>query len=217
MTESTILDDRITAAKSDQLNADDLVGRELEGTITAVILRGIADQPVHIVIDGDTKKPWKPCKTMTRVLKEAWANDTAMWIGQRVRLFNDPKVKWGGVEVGGIRIKGLSGIPEDRTFAVSETKGKRNPMRVRLLEGAAARTGKVAEKKPDVSADEARAKALAWATTVTAPLVNMSLEEIDALAAKHADSLVRLHAKFPDIALLINDAIATARNEASKE
>jgi hypothetical protein len=154
---------------------------------------------------------------MVRVMKAAWSNDTAYWVQQAVGLWNDPDVMWAGVKTGGIRINAMTGIQEDMTFAVTEKKGSKKPMRVRRLEGTAARPGKVAEKKPEVSADEARTKALTWATTITAPLVNMSLEDIDALAAKHADSLVRLHSKFPDIAQQINDAIATARNEASKE
>ena len=215
MTESTILPDSITAAKSDQLNADDLVGRELEGTITGVVLRGIADQPVHIVIDGDTKKPWKPCKSMTRVLKDAWSNDTAHWIGQRVRLFNDQAVKWGGVAVGGIRIKGLSGIAEDRTFPVTVSKGKREPMRVRRLEGTASQKP-AAEKKPEISADEKRAKSEAWTAKVIAEVSAVGAD-IDAIDRKHTDSIVRLNGQFPDMAKRIYDAITTARNEANKE
>ena len=47
-------------AKSDQLNAIDLVGRDV--TVTIVDVKpGPADQPVHIITDAyGTGRPWKP-------------------------------------------------------------------------------------------------------------------------------------------------------------
>ena len=57
-------------------------------------------------------------------------------------LFNDPTVKWAGVEVGGIRISHVSHIEHSLSTSVTVSKGKRNPYRVDPL--------KVQEaKKPD--------------------------------------------------------------------
>jgi len=48
------------AAKSDQLNADDLIGRPLTVTVTKVVATGDAEQPISIHYDGDDGKPYKP-------------------------------------------------------------------------------------------------------------------------------------------------------------
>lgn len=92
-------------AKSDQLNADDLVAGPIVVKIMGVS-KGPADQPVVVKIAGETRsfKPWKPCKTMRRVLVGLWGADASKWVGEFVRLYRDPKVKWAGVEVGGIRM-----------------------------------------------------------------------------------------------------------------
>src|SRR5690606_25044456 len=91
-------------AKSDQLNADDLIGGPITVTITNVSLTESPDQPLTINYDGDNGRPYKPCKSMRRVLAAAWGNDGSKFIGRRVTLFRDPRVKWAGQEVGGVRI-----------------------------------------------------------------------------------------------------------------
>ena len=58
-------------AKSDQLNADDLIGREITITITDVKLAG-AEQPVKVSYKDDNGKPYCPCKSMRRVLVQLW-------------------------------------------------------------------------------------------------------------------------------------------------
>jgi hypothetical protein len=60
------------APRSDQLNADDLIGGPRTITITGVKLVA-EDQPVAISFDNDEGKPWKPCKSMRRVLVKAGA------------------------------------------------------------------------------------------------------------------------------------------------
>lgn len=115
-------------AKSDQMNAVDLVG----GPLTCQILdvkRGSADQPVSIVVDAH-QQPWKPSKTALRVLCACWGGDPQVWIGRTVVLYNDEKVKWGGVEVGGIRISHMSDISGPKTIMVNETRGKKGAQKV---------------------------------------------------------------------------------------
>ena len=55
-------------AKSDQLNADDIIGTGITITVTAVKRGDSAEQPVVIHYKGDNGRPYKPCKTMRRVL-----------------------------------------------------------------------------------------------------------------------------------------------------
>ena len=61
--------------KSDQLNAEDLLTGPIVVTVQEV-KQGTDDQPVHIVI-GDGRQPYKPCKTMRRVLIFVWGDDPA--------------------------------------------------------------------------------------------------------------------------------------------
>lgn len=120
--------------KSDQLNADDLLAGPITVTIAAV-KRGNADQPLDLVIDG--RQPFKPCKSMRRVLISAWGDDGRVWVGRSMTLYADPEVKWGGVKVGGIRISHLSHIDNDLSLSLTAAKGKRAPHLVRRLEVAA--------------------------------------------------------------------------------
>jgi len=117
--------------KSDQLNAEDLLGGPITVTVTDV-KQGTAEQPLAIIIDGE-RQPYKPCKTMRKVLVYCWSDQAANWIGKRLTLYADPDVKWAGVAVGGIRISHLSGIESQVMLMLSETKGKRKPITVKPL------------------------------------------------------------------------------------
>ena len=68
-------------AKSDQLNSDDLVSGPITVTITEVS-KGSADQPINIRYQGDNGKPWRPCKTMRRLLVAVWGDDGQKYVGQ---------------------------------------------------------------------------------------------------------------------------------------
>lgn len=107
--------------KSDQLNADDLLTGPITVTIEGV-RRGDKDQPIVIDIKGH--RPYKPCKSMRRVLIAAFSDDPKHWIGQQMTLFCDPDVTWAGVKVGGIRISHLS-IEKAKTFMLTQTRGKK--------------------------------------------------------------------------------------------
>jgi hypothetical protein len=117
--------------KSDQLNAEDLLSGPITITVTDV-KQGTAEQPIAILIDGG-RQPYKPCKTMRKVLVYCWSDQAANWIGKRMTLYADPDVKWAGVAVGGIRISHLSGIESQVMLMLSETKGKRKPITVKPL------------------------------------------------------------------------------------
>lgn len=129
-------------ARSDQLNADDLVSGPRTFTV-AKVEEGNAEQPCKIFLaEWPGNRPFKPSKTAMRVLAYAWGEETDDWpAGARMTLFRDSKVKWAGVEVGGIRIKALSHIKEPFKIALQESKGKKTLHEVDRLPDAPAPNG----------------------------------------------------------------------------
>lgn len=124
--------------KSDQLNAEDLLTGPVTVVVEAVHVGEGEQQPVTIAITGH--KPYRPCKTMRRLLVVLWGPDAAAWVGRQLTLFCDAGVKWAGQNVGGIRISHMSHIDEPKTMMLSESKGKRKPVTVYPLEAAKALT-----------------------------------------------------------------------------
>jgi len=119
--------------KSDQLNSDDLIAGPITITVTDVKIRPGTEQPVAISFEGDNGKPWKPCKSMSRVLVMTWGADAKKYTGRSLTLYRDPSVKWGGMEVGGIRISHLSHMETAATLVLTATKGSRKPYTVKPL------------------------------------------------------------------------------------
>jgi hypothetical protein len=120
------------APKSDQLNAEDLLSGPRTVQIEKVS-KGSAEQPVNIHLVEFPGRPFRPSKTVRRILVAAWGPDAATYVGRRMLIFNDPTVKWGGQEVGGIRIKALSHIDKRLTLALTVTRGQRKPYIVEPL------------------------------------------------------------------------------------
>jgi len=118
--------------KSDQWNYDDFQAGALTFKITGVKVSRGAEQPVNMSLEG-TEKFYRPCKSMARVLVAAWGADSLQYVGKSITLYGDPKVRWGGMEVGGIRISHMSDIPEAMTLALTATKASRKPYTVRPL------------------------------------------------------------------------------------
>ena len=125
-------------AKSDQLNAVDIMGAEPVIRIRDVkVAKG--DQPVSVYFDGDNNRPWKPSKGMLRILAGAWGRESKQWAGRYVQLYFEPTVMYAGKEVGGIRIKALSDIDaRGLNFSLTINRQKREPYHVPLLEVQAA-------------------------------------------------------------------------------
>jgi hypothetical protein len=118
-------------ARSDQLNADDLISGPRTFTIKEV-RRGDAEQPVAIVLaEFPANRPFKPSKTVVRILAFAWGEETDDWPeNPRVTLYRDEKVKWAGQEIGGIRVSHMSHIDKPLKVALAESKGKKSLWRV---------------------------------------------------------------------------------------
>lgn len=98
-------------AKSDQINAADLIGKPRTITINEVRIKAGEDQPVSVYFDGD-KKAFRPCKGVRRLMVRVWGPDANEYIGKSMTLFHDPTVTWAGKEEGGIRVSHMSGLKE---------------------------------------------------------------------------------------------------------
>lgn len=119
--------------KSDQLNADQLLGGPMEILITGVSRGTDEKQPIFIDYQGGEGRPWKPCLTVRKVLIAAWGANGASWVGKSAVLFNDSSVSYGGIQVGGIRVSHLSDIKSDMTVTVTEKRGKKTKITIKKL------------------------------------------------------------------------------------
>ena len=142
--------------KSDQINADDLIAGPRTIRITRVTASPESpEQPVSVYFDGDNGKPFKPCKSMRRVMIAAWGPDASVYPGRALTIYRDPKVAFGGMQVGGIRISHMSHIDRDMTMALTMTKAKRAPYTVHVLREAVQKK----EATPQASAPDFAAEA----------------------------------------------------------
>jgi hypothetical protein len=115
-----------TLPKSTQLNADQLVVGPMDITITDVRLGSDEKQPIIVHYENQAGRPFMPCLTMRRVLMAAWGFDGREWIGKSLRVFHDPQVRFGGEDVGGVRISHMTDIPGKRIeLKLTASKGKK--------------------------------------------------------------------------------------------
>lgn len=119
--------------KSDQLNSDDLINTTRVIRVTSVKRGSGKDQPISIEYFGMEGRPYKPCKSMRRVLIAAWGEDGREWTGRSMKLYTDPEVKFGGVKVGGIRISQLSHMEKEMKLMLTATRGKKDESRITRL------------------------------------------------------------------------------------
>lgn len=157
----------------DQVTAEDFLGGPRTVTITNV-REGTAEQPVNIDVAEYPDRPYRPSKTMRRVLVAAWGPDSTAYIGRRMTLYRDPDVKFGRDTVGGIKISHLTHIPKPLRLALTVKRGQRAPYTVEPLPNVAPTTlARMPEESSDriealmaqLGLDEGKEKAAtAWAT-----------------------------------------------------
>jgi hypothetical protein len=112
--------------KSDQLNAEDLLSGPRTVTVKEVRKSGSAEQPVDIVLaEFPDSRPFKPSKTVRRILVAAWGAEASAYVGRRMTLYRDPAIRFGGQDVGGIRISHMSDLEKPLKIALTVTRGKR--------------------------------------------------------------------------------------------
>lgn len=110
------------APKSDQLDAVDLVGGPRTFTIEKVS-RHNAEQPFNFHL-AEFPRVWRPGKSMRRVIAAAWGTDGSKYAGQRITLYCDNSVEFGGAAVGGSRISHMSGIDKPLKVPLLIKKGR---------------------------------------------------------------------------------------------
>lgn len=120
--------------RSDQVNADDLVGGPITYTIREV-RQGAAEQPFDFML-VETDRAYRPSKTMRRLIVAAWGPDASQYTGRRLTLYREPSIKFGGQAVGGIRISAMSHIPKRIDEKFQTTRGKRETFTVNPLPDA---------------------------------------------------------------------------------
>ena len=121
------------AAKSNQINADDLIGGPLTIRITNISPTGNDQQPVSIEFEGGNGKAYLPCKSMRRVMVAVWGADGKAYIGRGLTLFRDPEVSYGGIKVGGVRISHMSHMDGPMAISLAEKRGKKTIFKVEPL------------------------------------------------------------------------------------
>lgn len=185
---------QFTEAKSDQLNADDLVGGATRTLKVTRVTGADGDQPVSIFYEGDNGKPFKPCKTMRRVLAAVWGRFANEYVGRTMVVYRDDAVTFGGLQVGGIRISHMSHIDKETIVVVMKSKGKKAGIKVLPLKEAAS---------PPSS--NGRAKAEKWTNEfIASPSEGPATDKI----------LAKLKAEYPD---LHEQAMAAVRQSADSD
>ena len=133
--------------KSDQLDAIELVAGPRIFTVERVT-RGSDEQPVNIYFT-DFPRPWRPSKSMRRVIAACWGADASLYVGRRVELFCDPEVVFGGKAVGGTRIRRISHIDKPKSLPLLVARGKSAVFTVTPLPDAPPVDPRIAELKAE--------------------------------------------------------------------
>ena len=168
-------------AKVDRLTADDLIGGPRTIKITAVA-GGMEDGKKQAILsfEGDEGKPFKPCKTMVRLMIAVWGKYASEYVGRSMTVYRDPDVTFGGLATGGVRISHMSHMEGEAQVIVAIKKGKKGAIRVKPL---------VAEVKPINKADPARKWADAYIAKVNACETS---DDLNAFANEKASKLAEL-------------------------
>lgn len=185
-------------AKSDQINAADLIGKPRTVTIREVRIKAGDDQPVTIMIEGDTKA-FRPCKGVRRLLVRVWGADANKYIGQSMTLFCDPKVTWAGKEEGGIRVSHMTGLKEKIIEFMRVSRAATRPYEILPLRfDAPAKT----------PTDGARTWADGYIATVNQA---QTAEQLDEFANSRSVKLAELQSKRPELHTECVDALDNKR------
>lgn len=159
--------------RSDQQNYDDYIAGPRTVTVEAVDQDKEGRASIHLI--EHPGRPFKPSKTNLRLIAQAWGTEAVQWNGRRMTLAGDPTVRFGGQQVGGIRVIALSHIEKAFTANLTTTRGKRSPYKVDVLP---------TEQPPPIPAftspDEARTY---WTTRRDAGATSAELAAIQQAAA----------------------------------
>jgi hypothetical protein len=110
------------APASEQLDAIELASGPRIFQIERVS-KGNVEQPVNVHF-VDFPRPWRPSKSMRRVLAACWGVNASIWAGRWCELFFDPEVTFGKDKPGGTRISRLSHIDKTTKVPLLISKGR---------------------------------------------------------------------------------------------
>lgn len=123
------------AANSNQQNYDEFLAGPKTVTVSEV-KKGSAEQPVEVHLVEFPGKPFKPAKTVRRLLAKVWGTDASQWAGRRLTIYGDPDVRYGGKAVGGLRVSHVSHIDKPVEVLLTESRGKKRSHTVQPLPDA---------------------------------------------------------------------------------
>ena len=184
-------------AKSDQINAADIVGAPITITINEVRIKAGEEQPCSIYFDGD-KKAFRPCKGVRRLLVKAWGLDANNYIGKSLTLFYDKDVMWAGKPEGGIRVSHMSDIDSEFIESMRINRAQTKPYKISPLA-----VGAPANK---------RQTAAEWAEEqICAAKVCANWASLSSVVARGAKPMEKLEKQNPELWADVNAAYAEAR------
>lgn len=186
-------------AKSDQINAADLIGSTRTVTVREVKINPREDQPVTIFIEGD-EKAFRPCKGVRRLLVRVWGADASKYVGQSMTLFQDPTVTWAGKPEGGIRVSHMTGLSEEIVESMRTSRAATKPYKIKPLSAQ--------QKQANPNAAEKWA-AEKWAADHIGFVVGSAdLERLAAVQASGEKAMDKLATANPDLHKRVVDAYA---------
>ena len=116
--------------KGEHLSAAELGNRRPTFTIVRIGSVRLDDEKKKKEVDKaviyfkEIDRGWVFSKTSGHCLAKMFGEDDDAWIGKRVTLFADPDVKFGGDQVGGIRVSGSPDISQPMTIRIKFPKKK---------------------------------------------------------------------------------------------
>lgn len=189
------------APTSDQLDAVDLLSGPRTFKIERVS-KGNAEQPVNIHLAG-FPRPWRPGKSMRRVLVSCWGPDASAYVGRRVTLYCDPAVRFGGAEVGGTRVSHLSHLDKPRSVPLLVSRGKSEMFVVRpLVETPDTRLDDLRNEWQTADAERRRA-----IEAEVAALSNASTSSPETASDHAPDELGELDTNDPDLTAHLDEGV----------
>jgi hypothetical protein len=170
--------DATLAPKSDQLDAIELAEPR---TITVTrVTAGTGEQPLNVWFEGDNDRPWRPSKTVRRILRECWGKRGSDWVGKSCTLYNDRTVKYGGIEVGGVRVSHASHIAGPVVLMLPVTRGKFKRYEVQPLKTPAKR-----EDRPPLDLAPATEQDAAFSALLADMRAAADVEQLAEVLAAH--------------------------------
>lgn len=135
------------APKSDQLNAEDLRTGPRTFTIENVT-KGSAEQPFNFHLAEIPGRPYRPSKSMRRIMVAAWGKDPLAYIGRKLTLYRNPEITFGKTKVGGIEISHMAGVENAKKIVLPVSKGRYQTFVIEPL------TAPAVNAEPTISPDQ---------------------------------------------------------------